>query len=123
MRPWLKAAAVCPAAGIGPLPYWLVVSTTIRPPRSPACESASSITDQGTEKTTTSAPDTASAGVATAAPSSSASALSAAWSRANERATEWPARAAWRATFPPIRPGPTMAMFMPAPFRGSDSRA
>jgi hypothetical protein len=63
IRAALKAAAVCPGAGICPLPNWLVVSTTIRPSSGPASAKAAGIADHGTEKITRSAQSAASAGV------------------------------------------------------------
>src|SRR5690242_15282362 len=113
MRAALCWAAVSPpGSSIQPsAPNWLVVSITILPPSEPTCASASSITRHGTEKTTTSAPATASAGSAPALPPTSAAVCSSLpWSRENVSTTPCPPFANWRAQLLPIRPGPTIAI-------------
>jgi len=56
------------------------------------------------------------------APSSSARARSAAWSRAKQTVTVWPAPASWRAMLAPMRPAPTIAILIARPPRGSSAR-
>jgi hypothetical protein len=93
-----------------PAPNWLVVSMITLPASDPAADSASSMTGQGTEKTTTSAAATASAGLAAEArgPISAASRSSDPGSRENETVTLCPAPAKKWATLPPMRPAPMM---------------
>src|SRR5579871_2872566 len=112
MRAALNDAAVWPAAGIGALPNWLVVSTTILPARSPAASSACGMTLQGTEKITRSADATASAGAALDAPSSRAVSSRAAGSREKASVISWPALSAWRAQLEPMLPAPITAILM-----------
>src|SRR5512133_2473403 len=124
MRAELNCAAVCPSAGIGPEPNWLVVSITTLPCSEPASPSASSIIDQGTESITTSPKSAASGGVPTEArsPISAASASSVEGSRENESFTSCPALANRRAALPPIRPAPMIPIRIASLPSRSDSQ-
>src|SRR4051812_36816398 len=118
MRAALCCAAVWPPGNVSmpPAPYWLVVSIRIFPSSEPTCASAPSITRQGTDTTTTSAPATASAGSVTALPPTSAATCSSLpASRENVSTSSCPAFANWRAQLLPIRPGPTIAICISNP--------